>query len=134
MKATIGHVGINLSNSNESFNLWKDLFQYFGFKITEDGKKHFDASDGTSYFCISVTEKKYRKDSFHRKRIGLNHIALRVSSRILVDQFVSDFLAPRKIHPLYGGAKAYPEYVEGYYAVFFEDSDRIKIEVNYEPL
>lgn len=133
MKATIGHIGINLSNSAKSFRFWKDLFRYFDFKIAEEDS-HFDASDGKSYLCVSVTKKEYKKNGFHRKRTGLNHIAFRVSSRKPVDQFVSEFLVPRKIKPLYGGAKMYPEYAEGYYAVYFEDPDRIKIEIAYEPL
>jgi hypothetical protein len=29
---------------------------------------------------------------------------------------------------LYGGPKEYPEYRKGYYAVYFEDPDRIKLE------
>lgn len=134
MKATIGHIGINLSNSSKSFSLWKELLNYLGFKIMEAGKSHFDATSGGSYLCVSVTGKKYLAHSFHRKRTGLNHIAFRVSSAKLVDQFVANFLVPRKIQPLYGGARAYPEYVKGYYAVYFEDPDRIKIEVVYEPL
>lgn len=50
----------------------------------------------------------------------------------MVDAFVNDFLTPRQIEPLYGGAKAYPEYTPGYYAVYFEDPDRIKVDVAYE--
>ncbi|MBS3054194.1 MAG: hypothetical protein J4431_01520 [Candidatus Aenigmarchaeota archaeon] len=132
MKATIGHIGINLSNAVKSFRLWKDLLKHLGFEIVEDGRQHFDASDGTGYLCVSVTARGYKGDGFHRKRTGLNHVAFRVESRELVDQFVADFLVPRKIQPLYSGAKAYPEYVEGYYAVYFEDPDRIKVEVVYE--
>jgi catechol 2,3-dioxygenase-like lactoylglutathione lyase family enzyme len=63
----------------------------------------------------------------------LGHIAFQVESAGMVDQFVDEFLNPRDIAPLYGGAKAYPEYAEGYYAVYFEDPDRIKIEVVHEP-
>jgi catechol 2,3-dioxygenase-like lactoylglutathione lyase family enzyme len=80
-----------------------------------------------------VTGKDHKKDGFHRKRTGLNHVAFRVLSGELVDRFVSEFLGPRSSQPLYGGAKKYPEYVEGCYAVYFEDPDRIKIEVVYEP-
>ena len=133
MKATLGHVGINLSNSGKSFKFWKDLLNYLDFKIMEEGSGHFDASDGKSYLCVSVTGGKYKTDGFHRKRTGLNHIAFNVSSKELVDQFVSEFLNPKNIQSLYGGAKAYPEYVEGYYAVYFEDPDRIKVEVVYDP-
>ncbi|MBI2798472.1 VOC family protein [Candidatus Saccharibacteria bacterium] len=133
MKAAIGHIGINLSNSNESFKFWKELLGYLGFKVIPDGDDHFDAIDGRSYLCVSVTDSKYKKNSFHRKQTGLNHIALRVDSAEYVDEFVQGFLEPHNIKPLYGGAKAYPEYVDGYYAVYFEDPDRIKIEVVCDP-
>ena len=130
MKASIGHFGINLS-SLANLKLWKDLCTFLDFEITDDGE-HFDASDGTSYLCVSLTEKAHAEPSFHRKRTGLNHIALRVSSKELVDEFVEEFLTPRKIEPLYKGAKSYPQYTDGYYAVFFEDHDRIKIEIVFE--
>ena len=90
MKATIGHIGINLSNSKESFQFWKDLLHYLDFKIVEDGSTHFHANDGSSYLCVNVAEKNYTSDGFHRKRTGLNHLAFRVSSQKLVDQFVAD--------------------------------------------
>jgi hypothetical protein len=35
---------------------------------------------------------------------------------------------------LYEGPGEYPEYHRGYYAVYFEDPDRIKLEVAYVPL
>ncbi|MDD9899696.1 MAG: VOC family protein [Alphaproteobacteria bacterium] len=134
IKASIGHVGINLSNAGESFKLWKDLALYLGFKISAEEERHFDAGDGKSYICVNVTEDQYKADGFHRKRTGLGHIAFRVSSPEEVDAFVRDFLEPRKIQSLYGGAKEYPQYMPGYYAVYFEDPDRIKIEIVYEPL
>lgn len=131
MKAKIGHVGINLSSVN-NLSLWKELLQYLEFSITDEGE-HFDATSDGCYLCVSITEPKYQQDGFHRKHTGLNHVALRVNTAKDVDIFVSKFLEPRAITPLYGGAKQYPEYVVGYYAVFFEDLDRIKLEVVYEP-
>lgn len=130
MRATLGHVGINLSKAG--FRFWRELLSYLDFALDEE-TDHFHASDGRSYLCISVTENAYRADTFHRKRTGLNHVALYVSSPELVDQFIADFLTARNIQPLYGGARSYPEYVEGYYAVYFEDPDRIKVEVVCEP-
>ena len=131
MKATIGHVGINLSSVN-NLQFWKDLLQYLEFSITGEGE-HFDATSDGCYLCINITEQKYQQDGFHRRRTGLNHIALQVKSTEQVNIFVSEFLEPKGIAPLYGGAKPYPEYAQGYYAIFFEDLDRIKIEVVYEP-
>lgn len=131
MKAKIGHIGINLSSVN-NLQFWKELLQYLEFSIMDEGE-HLHATNDGYYLCFTITEQKYQQDGFHRKRTGLNHVALRVSSPEDVDVFVSKFLEPKGIAPLYGGAKAYPEYVEGYYAIFFEDPDRIKVEVVYEP-
>jgi catechol 2,3-dioxygenase-like lactoylglutathione lyase family enzyme len=130
MKASLGHIGINLSGPGP-LAFWKELLAFLEFRIVEDGL-HFDAGDGTSYFCVNVAGAR-ASDGFHRRRVGLNHVAFRVASAALVDRFVSEFLVPRGIAPLYGGARAYPEYSAGYYAVYFEDPDRIKIEVVVEP-
>lgn len=37
------------------------------------------------------------------------------------------------ISTLYGAPREYPEYRHGYYGVFFEDPDRLKLEVAYVP-
>ena len=70
---------------------------------------------------------------FHRKRTGLNHLAFRVPHREDVDRFANDFLAPRGLAPLYETPREFPEYRPGYYAVFFEDPDRLKLEVVHIP-
>jgi catechol 2,3-dioxygenase-like lactoylglutathione lyase family enzyme len=132
MRAKIGHIGINLSTWTESVGLWKELLSFLEFRITAD-ERHFDATDGNTYLCVCETSLAGLGEGYHRKRTGLSHIAFRVASPAAVDQFVSEFLAPRSITPLYGGPRAYPEYVDGYYAVFFEDPNRIKLEIVYEP-
>jgi catechol 2,3-dioxygenase-like lactoylglutathione lyase family enzyme len=128
VKSALGHVGINLSSAEEPFAFWQDLLAYLDFEVLPDGN-HFDASDGHTSLCVQVTKAGHQDPGFHRKRTGLGHVAFKVESAELVDQFVAEFLRPRQIEPLYGGAKAYPEYAPGYYAVYFEDPDRIKIEV-----
>lgn len=134
IQAHLGHIGLNLSQGKASFGFWKDLLRYFDSQITEEGPNHFDASVGAGYLCVSATGAAYQPPGFHRKRTGLNHLAFRVSSAALVNQFVGEFLEPRAIEPLYGGPKVYPDYGAGYYAVYFEDPDRIKLEVVYEPV
>jgi catechol 2,3-dioxygenase-like lactoylglutathione lyase family enzyme len=129
MKTSISHIGINLSSEEKSFPFWQDLLTYLEFTLTLDGN-HFDASDGHSFLCFSTTKPGYGEPPFHRKHTGLNHIAFSVDSKQAVDQFVDDFLQAHDIPVLYGGAKEYP-YAPDYYAVYFEDPDRIKIEVAY---
>jgi catechol 2,3-dioxygenase-like lactoylglutathione lyase family enzyme len=130
MKSAIGHIGINLSSDAEPFAFWQDLLAFLEFEIQPDGN-HFDAADGHTSLCVQVTKPGFQAPGFHRKRTGLGHIAFQVDSADMVDEFVSEFLEPRQIEPLYGGAKAYPDYTPGYYAVYFEDPDRIKVEVVY---
>jgi catechol 2,3-dioxygenase-like lactoylglutathione lyase family enzyme len=130
MKSTLGHIGINLSSADEPFVFWKDMLAFLNFEIQPDGN-HFDATDGHASLCVQVTKPDYQKPGFHRKHTGLSHIAFQVSSADMVDAFVNDSLKPRQIDALYDGAKAYPDYTPGYYAVYFEDPDRIKIEVYY---
>lgn len=131
MKSTLGHIGINLSPEDDPFVFWKDLLTFLDFEIIPDGN-HFDATDGHTYLCVQVTKPGYQEPEFHRKRTGLGHIAFRVDSADMVNAFVDGFLKPRQIEALYGGAKAYPDYTPDYYAVYFEDPDRIKVEVVYE--
>ena len=129
MKTTLGHIGVNLSSEEKSFPLWKDLLTYLEFTITLDGN-HFDASDGHTFLCFTTTKPDYQQPPFHRKHTGLNHIAFTVASKQMVDQFVAEFIEARNMPMLYGGPKEY-DYAPGYYAVYFEDPDRIKIEVAF---
>lgn len=129
MKTTLSHIGINLSSEEKCFPFWQDLLKYLEFKLILDGN-HFDANDGHTFLCFSATKPGYLEAPFHRKHTGLNHIAFGVTSRQEVDRFVKEYLEPRNIPMLYGGAKEY-DYTPGYYAMYFEDPDRIKIEVAF---
>ena len=61
------------------------------------------------------------------------HFGLRLETKAEVDRFHEQFLLPNKVFVLYGGPKEYPQYTEGYYAVFFEDPDGFKLEAVYLP-
>lgn len=109
------------------------MLTYLGFKSVADYKYGFGMTDGTVSVWVFKAQPKYQKAPFYRKAIGLNHIAFGVKRREEVDTFYRDYLLPRKIPVLYGGPAEHPEYEPGYYAVYFEDPDRIKIEVMYLP-
>ncbi|HLC31684.1 MAG TPA: hypothetical protein VJK51_03375 [Candidatus Nanoarchaeia archaeon] len=99
----------------------------------EESKEHLGASNGTTDFWILQTEKKYLNKQYHRKATGINHISFKVSSQKEVDAFKKEFLDKHTIPTLYNSPKEFPEYTKGYYAVFFEDPDRVKLEVAYVP-
>jgi glyoxylase I family protein len=74
---------------------------------------------------------RFAGETFSKDRVGLCELAFRAESRDQVDALARDVEG-------FGGAildppRDYPEYVPGYYAVFFSDPDGIKLELVYIP-
>lgn len=129
MKTSLYHLQLNVSDPKVSLPFYKKLFAYFEYDIIDESDEHIGVSNGTTDFWIMATEAKHLDKTFHRKATGLNHLAFRVSSREDIDRFNSEFLLANNIDSLYDSPKEFPEYNQEYYAVFFEDPDRIKLEV-----
>lgn len=130
----ICHLQINVSNLKKSTDFYDILLQELGWKKEMEEEDMIGYADNDNvWLFISQTEERFQKNRFHRKQTGLNHVAFWVDSREKVDQFYK-FLNKYNIVILYGGPKEYPEYGEGYYAVYFEDPDRVKLEVCFYPL
>ncbi len=129
MKATLYHASINVSN----VKFYKDLLAYLNFKTVATYEWGFGATDGAVSLWVFKVHPDYNKYHFHRKAVGINHFAFRVSSRATVDSFHQAYLLANHIPVLYGGPAEHPEYEPGYYAVYFEDPDRLKLEVVYKP-
>jgi len=82
---------------------------------------------GETYIVLVQTEQGFVEAGYHRKRTGLNHVAFHARSRHQVDELTT-LLRDKGVlilyedrHPHAGG----PDH----YAVFFEDPNRIKVEV-----
>jgi catechol 2,3-dioxygenase-like lactoylglutathione lyase family enzyme len=131
MKTKLAHVQLNVKEPSISFPFYKDLFKYFEYEIIVEDEECLGFSNGTTDFWINAVEEKYKANKFHRKNIGINHLCFKVDSKEKVDKFYNEFLKPRNISALYKTPKMFPEYTPDYYAVFFEDPDRIKLEVNH---
>lgn len=129
----VHHFQIQVSDIGRSAEFYGGLLGHLGFvKVFEmEGMVEWQ-KEGTR-IIVAQTPKRFMSDGYHRKRVGLNHIAFRAPSRAAVDEFCQKFLVPNKIRILYGGAKEWPDYDAGYYAVYFEDPDRIKLELVYVP-
>jgi len=134
MRTSAYHIQINVSDAKISLPFYRKLFDYFGYKIIDESGEQIGVSNHTTDFWIIQTEKTYLGKKYHRKATGSNHISFKVSSKEEVDKFTRDFLKKNKIKTLYNTPKLFPEYKQDYYAVFFEDPDKIKLEVTYVPL
>jgi len=132
MRTSLYHIHLNVSDTKVSLPFYKDFFTYLEYKTIDESFEHIGVSNGGTNFWIIETDKEHKANKYHRKNTGINHFAFRLNSKEEVNTFVHEFLKPRGIGTLYNTPKVFPEYGGEYYAVFFEDPDRIKIEVMYK--
>lgn len=122
----IHHIEIYVSNIEKSKLFWSWLltekFSYLKYQEWEQG---ISFKLNNSYLVFVQTEDKFLDIPYHRKRTGLNHIAFHCESKEFVDELSAE-LEMRNVNILY--SEKHP-HAENYYAVFFEDPDRIKVEV-----
>jgi catechol 2,3-dioxygenase-like lactoylglutathione lyase family enzyme len=129
MKAHLYHIQLNVSD----ISFYRDLLGFLEYRVIDSGNDYFGATDGQTDLWIIRSEPPHCDLPYHRKAPGLNHLAFSVPRMEDVDEFCREFLAPRHIKPLYESPRTFPEYHPQYYAVYFEDPDRIKLEVVYRP-
>ena len=131
MKSTISHLSLNVGDFKKSVEFYSKMMPLLGFKESILGDDYAGWMSGDDSFWINATHPKYSNVKFHRKQTGINHICFRVGSKKSVEKFAKEFVMANKAAILYNTPKAFPEYGKKYYAVFFEDPDRVKIEVGY---
>lgn len=131
MKSKLSHVYLYVSDLDKSYKFYKELLELLDYKemMKEDWGFSF-VNDGTSIWFEKARDGHIDR-GYHRKRVGLNHLAFKLDSKEAVYKFSKEFLNKNKIGTLYDSPKSFPEYSESYYAVYFEDPDRIKLEVTY---
>ena len=129
MVKTLGklhHVEIYVSNLNRSAEFWGWFLGKLGYEIYSEWNSGISFILEDTYICFVQTEQKYLKEHYHRCRTGLNHLAFHADSRDQVDELTIELRSKgikilyEEKHPYAGG--------NDYYAVFFEDPDRIKVE------
>ena len=133
MQASVYHLQLNVRDAATALPFYRALLGYLDYRVTSEQPGVLGMSNGGTDFWLIAAPADRRRHAPHRRNPGLNQIALRVASRADVERFHEEFLKARGIPTLYGGPREYPEYRPGYYAVFFEDPDRLKLEVVHIP-
>ncbi len=126
----LSHIEINVSNYAKSIRFYDMILFPLGWERLVCTTDCATYSDGFLKLILSPTEEKFKEVGFHRKRIGLNHLALYAFSQNEVDSYYKDVLVANNISSLYQEG---PDGDEEYYSVLFEDPDRMKIEITYAP-
>ena len=121
------HVELYVSDLNRSTVFWSWFLESLGYELHQSWEQGRSWKLNDTYIVFVQTEPRFLDAPYHRCRVGLNHLAFHARSRAHVDEVTAE-LQRRGIgilyqdrHPHAGG--------EDNYAVFFEDPDRIKVEL-----
>lgn len=121
------HIEIYVSDIKRSAGFWSWFLEELGYSLYQEWENGKSWKIGDTYIVFVQTEERYMDVSYHRCRTGLNHLAFYANSRSHVDEVTEklklrgvNILYPDK-HPHAGG--------EEHYALYFEDPDRMKVEL-----
>ncbi|MCC6739687.1 MAG: 50S ribosomal protein L11 methyltransferase [Planctomycetia bacterium] len=123
---------LNVSNLEESRNFYGRLLPRFGFERGESGDGWMSFTHGEFSVSLRQAEEPYRSSGFHRKNVGINHVAFAAPSKEAVD-VLHEWLIWEGITVLYGGPMEEGTIEAPHYAVYFEDPDRLKLGYVYRP-
>lgn len=127
MKGTLHHVELYVRDLETSRQFWSWLLARLGYQLYQEWDAGFSYVLGGTYIVFVQVEDRFLDIPYHRCRAGLNHLAFHAGSREFVDQ-ITDELRSRGVHILYQDRHPFAG-GEDYYAVFFEDPDRMKVEI-----
>ncbi|MFI4861182.1 MAG: VOC family protein [Phycisphaerales bacterium JB063] len=124
------HVELYVSDLARSKAFYGWLLGELGYTVYQQWDAGVSYKKGETYLVLVQVEARYAgpgEPAYHRCRVGLNHLAFHGESRAQVDALTAQ-LRERGVTVLYEDRHPYAG-GSGYYAVFFEDPDRIKLEV-----
>lgn len=121
------HLEIYVSNLEESAKFWGWFLERLGYEPFQKWESGISWKCENTYLVFVQTEEKYLEIPYHRCRVGLNHLAFHAHSKEQVDD-ISNELLKKGINILYADRHPYAG-GEHHYALYFEDPDRIKVEL-----
>jgi catechol 2,3-dioxygenase-like lactoylglutathione lyase family enzyme len=121
------HVEIYCSDLKKSADFWGWFLSELGYQVFQKWSAGVSFILADTYLVFVQADPRHLATPFHRCRPGLNHLAFHAASRCQVDEMTRK-LRERGVvilytdrHPHAGGPDSY--------AVFFEDPERIKVEL-----
>ncbi len=124
----LSHVEIYVSDLTTSVEFWGWLLPRLGFNLYQEFETGRSWRFGSTYLTFVQAEAGYRDERFHRKRPGINHLAFWAESSEQIERLTKE-LRERGIPILYEDRSPEEIGAPSRYAVWFEDPDRLKVEV-----
>ena len=126
-KGLLHHIELYVSNLNRSIDFWSWFLGELGYSLFQEWESGQSWKMGDTYIVFVQTEERFLDIPYHRCRVGLNHLAFHAESREHVDDMTMK-LKDKGINVLYTNQHPFAG-GDDYYAVYFEDPDRIKVEL-----
>lgn len=119
------HMDIYVADLARTAAFWGPLLESLGWHLKAERPAVKSWSDGRTELFFVQTDPEFVARGYHRKQVGLNHLAFSVSGRSALDA-LRTIVVERGAKMLYGGEI---EETATQHRFFFEDPDRIKVEV-----
>ena len=129
------HVELYVGDLDRSMAFWVPFMQRLGYETERwSGGVNFVRGARDPYLCFLPAPAEHLAAGYHRKRVGLNHLAFGVDSVADVDN-AAEWLTERGIEHLFGTPRHRPEFSSDdkttYYQVMFESPDKLLFEIVY---
>ncbi len=127
MEGQLHHIELYVHDLNRTKTFWGWLLDELGYSVYQQFDGGISYKLGHTYIVFVQVEEKYKDIPYHRCGVGLNHLAFIALSKERIDSITRQLekkgipILYKDRHPYAGG--------ENYYAVYFEDPDRIKVEI-----
>lgn len=137
MRGTIHHLDLTVRDPAASRAFYDAVLGFLGYRVSDESARgvDWDLRDGEDRFVASIGIVRASEEGAGRRHDrfspGLHHVAWHATSRSEVDA-MHDLLVGIGATVL-DSPTAYPEYGDGYYAVFFADPDGLKLELVHVP-
>jgi catechol 2,3-dioxygenase-like lactoylglutathione lyase family enzyme len=133
MRGSIHHLDLTVKDPWASREFYAQVLGFMGYRQIAEDDRGFDfAIPGHSPSVgLKAAEGPNRERAHDRYSPGLHHLAWRAQSRADVDGLYGLLL--RTGATILDAPADYPQYGDGYYAVFFSDPDGLKLEFVFEP-
>jgi glyoxylase I family protein len=127
----VHHVILTVNDLSRSRSFYAALMPRLGYPEMMDYGVTLGWAGAGGSFWVKRADPRHAGATFSKDRVGLCEVAFRAESREQVDALARDVGG-------WGGTildppREYPEYVPGYYSVFFADPDGIKLELVHIP-
>ncbi|WP_271399365.1 VOC family protein [Salinicoccus roseus] len=126
-KGLLHHIELYVLDLDRTVNFWGWLLEELGYTLFQKWGSGQSWKLNDTYIVFVQVEENFSDIPYHRCRVGLNHLAFHAISRQHVDEMTDKLkekginILYQKKHPFAGG--------DNHYVVYFEDPDRIKVEL-----